>query len=167
MKIIKRYFKPILLLNFLLILLCTSGFLYQVYLIFNQYMLGKTVVNIEMKRIESQPLPAITIFIPHIISIEKLPKFSNFNQKSYQDYINLVNESNKNKTITDKVRADLNRFYRDIQGNIIGKTDSFDKLFKLSISNDSIHFTLNGKTKHLINTSIHRYYGTYGGILLR
>ena len=58
--------------NLLLVSISILGFGYQVYLIFDQYMLGKTVVNFEVKRLKSQPLPAITICIPRILSISKL-----------------------------------------------------------------------------------------------
>ena len=61
----KSIVQPVKILKLILILMCISGFVYQVYLIFDQYMLGKTVVNIEVKRLESQPLPAITVCIPH------------------------------------------------------------------------------------------------------
>ena len=63
MERVKRFVQPVKILNLILILISLSGFIYQVYLIFDQYMLGKTVVNIEVKRLESQPLPAITVCI--------------------------------------------------------------------------------------------------------
>ena len=61
----EKYLQSIRVANLGLITICVFGFAYQVYLIFDQYMLGKTVVNIDVKLLESQPLPAITVCIEH------------------------------------------------------------------------------------------------------
>ena len=45
---IKHFKKPVQIINPLLIMICIIDFVYQVYLIFDQHMLGKTVVNIEV-----------------------------------------------------------------------------------------------------------------------
>ena len=82
---------------FILILMCIIGFFYQVYLIFDQYMLGKTVVNIEVKRLTAQPLPAITVCLwNRFLSISKLSKLNEFNKELYQEYIDLVEQGVKN-----------------------------------------------------------------------
>ena len=96
-------------LNLILILVCLLGFFYQVYLISSQYALGKTVVNIELKRLKSQPLPAITVCLwNHFISISKLSKLNKFNKKFYQDYINLFEEIMANDSLTNEVNHLLN-----------------------------------------------------------
>ena len=51
--------KSVKIIDFALYFICIFGFCYQVYLILNEYKLGKTMVNIEVKRLTSQPLPAI------------------------------------------------------------------------------------------------------------
>ena len=166
MEMIKRLFRPVVLFNSILICLCVLGFIYQVYLIFNQYMLSKTVVNLEVKRLKNQPLPAITVCIPvSLISISNLPKLDNFNQEFYQDYINLVNQSvirnpdsehiiiNINKTFTEKVKPRLNEVYNKIIRNNYYKIKNFDKLFDLGISHKSISLSLEGNTENLINES--------------
>ena len=62
-------------------------------------MLGKTVVNIEIKRLVAQTLPAITICIPALITISKLKQLNGFNEEFYQDYMKLLNEIYANQTL--------------------------------------------------------------------
>ena len=96
-------------------------------------MLGKTVVNLEVKLLKNQPLRAITVCIPDsLISISNLPKLDNFDQEFYQDYINLVNQSvirnpnfNTNKTFRENVKYRLFRFYYDIIVNNYKKNQKF------------------------------------------
>ena len=154
MEIIKRLFQPVIIVNLVLILFCISGFVYQVYLIFNKYMLGKTVVNLEVKLLNNQPLPAITICIPYVLSISNLPKLKNFNPKFYQDYIDLVKESKINKTFTGEMKPFLFTKYLDMVNNNFDKIENMDKLFELGISHNSINFEgLKGKTESRINDS--------------
>src|ERR1700761_2418110 len=115
MERVKRYVQPVKILNLILIVMCLSGFVYQVYLIFDQCMLGKTVVNIEVKRLESQPLPAITVCIPHRYQMSKLSELSETNKNLYQDYMNLVNQNIKNGTFTKDVKLKLQNIYYEIQ----------------------------------------------------
>ena len=93
MERINSFVQPVKILNLILIVICISGFVCQVYLIFSQYILGKTVVNIEMKRLEFQPLPPITVCIPNRFQMSKLSELSETNKILYQDYRNLVNQS--------------------------------------------------------------------------
>ena len=114
MEIIKRFFQPIILVNFIFICLCVSGFIYQVYLIFDQYMLGKTIVNLEVKLLKNQPLPAITLCVPHLLSIPKLEKLTSFSQNLIQDYNNLLNQCYTNKSFPEWSKKRLNDIYRKI-----------------------------------------------------
>src|ERR1700744_4709516 len=115
MERVKSFMQPVKILNLILIVICLSGFVYQVHLIFSQYMLGKTVVNIEVKRLESQPLPAITVCIPHRYQMSKLSELSETNKILYQDYMNLIyqNISSNNPLIKD-VMGKLNYIYYKI-----------------------------------------------------
>ena len=94
--------QPVKLINFIIILICVVGFVYQVHLIMDHYMLGKTVVNLEVKMMKDQPLPAITIYIPALISIAKLSNSSRLNENSKQlseDYMKYIEQSKTpNKT---------------------------------------------------------------------
>ena len=87
-------------------------------MIFDQYMLGKTVVNIEVKRLESQPLPAITVCIPHRFELSKLSELNKTNKILYQDYMNLVNQSIDNGTFSEDVKEKLADIYREIKKKI-------------------------------------------------
>ena len=139
--------------NLIIILICISGFVYQVYLIFSQYMLGKTVVNIEVKRLESQPLPAITVCIPHRFELSKLSELSETNKILYQDYMRLVNQSIDNKTLTEYVQKKLQDIYYEIKRNNTGEKVNFDKLFDLSLSYKSIYVYIRGRNKSFVNQS--------------
>ena len=112
---------PVKIVNFILFSLSAFGFIYQVYLISSQYMLGKTVVNIDVKRLKSQPLPAITVCIPRLLSIQKLSKLSEYNQVIYQDYMKLINEDIDNKSITNEIQQNLRRIYNNITKDNLGK----------------------------------------------
>ena len=79
MESFKRFVQPVKLINTTLVLICIIGFSYQVYLILKQYMLGKTIVNIELKIMKEQPLPAITICILAPLSLKKLSNSSRKN----------------------------------------------------------------------------------------
>ena len=96
----KRLVQPVKMLNFILIVTCIVGFVYQDYLILDKYMLRNTVLNIEVKRYEpsnNQPLPAITVCIP-LLSITNLSGFKKLNLQFYQDYMKLFNESSNKRT---------------------------------------------------------------------
>src|ERR1700759_2111128 len=127
---IKNFVKSIKIVDFVPNLICVFGFCYQVYLILHQYMLGKTVVNIEVKRLEAQPLPAITICIPAVISISKLSNLSEFDQRLYQDYMILLDEGNKNQTFTEEMMKTMIDIYLKIIYNNLGKIAKFDELFE-------------------------------------
>ena len=96
-------------------------------------MLGKTVVNIEVK---PQPLPAITVCVPGILSIEKLSKFNAFDQKIYQDYMRLVrnyskisNKTHGNQTIMNELRIDMKNInYRIMPVDVSGPNISISYL---------------------------------------
>ena len=132
--------------DFILILLCLLGFFYQVYLITNQYMLGKTVVNIELKQLMSQPLPAITVCIPaRLLSISKLVNLNGLNQQLYQEYINLFQEGVANKSFTKTMKVKLCNIYQKISIDCRDKIYNLDKLFELSLTHESIYVEVFGK----------------------
>ena len=80
--IAKRFFKLIT----MIISLC--GLIYQVQIIYVQYMSGKTVINLEIGRLSSTSPPAITICFQALFSMERAEKFDpGFKKinKIYQD----------------------------------------------------------------------------------
>ena len=162
----KNFFEnSVKIVNLILTLFCMLGFFYQVYLITSQYMLGKTVVSIEVKRLIYQPLPAITVCIPtySIFSIFKTSKLNEGNKKTYQDYVKLVLELRQaafygklNKTTEAQLKGMMNRIY---QMNTLGNlrnVANFDQLNNLSLDYPILHsdyFRLYGETKSLLNES--------------
>ena len=98
-------------------------FLYQVCLILNHYTHGKTVVNIEVKMLKEQPLPAITICIPALLSIQKLSKSSRKNgnfEKLFDTYKNLV-EQTRDVTSWNDLYLNINDIYTRITKSTILK----------------------------------------------
>ena len=47
--------------KFIAMIICLCGLIYQVQIIYNQYMAGKTVINLEIGRLPDEFPPAITI----------------------------------------------------------------------------------------------------------
>ena len=81
LKILKENYK-----HFPIFALCMTGFLYQSHLLFDEFISGKTVVNINIGREDNETLPAITICLPHFFSIDKISrKFTNL-EELYKNY---------------------------------------------------------------------------------
>ena len=147
--------------NFILIFICLFGFVYQVYLILDQYMLGKTVVNVEVKRLNSQPMPSITICIPTFFSISKLSKLNEFNQSLYQEYMKLRSEGYNQGNFTQEWKRRMRELYLDIDLIVRRiKIFNFSQLFEISPMpnlnpnrNQAIIITFEGSTQSLINGS--------------
>ena len=119
---LRSVMQPVKLINLILIIICIFGFSYQVCLILKQYMLGKTVVNIEVKILKDQPLPAITIFNPALISIQKLlklksPRWNKSFNGLIHDYTNFfiqILNSNANDTTLKSLESKMEAKYNDI-----------------------------------------------------
>ena len=92
-------------------------------------MLGKTVVNIEVKRLKSQPLPAITVCIPALFSISKLSNLNENKRELYQNYELLINESIINNTMTKEVHKKTKRYVQEydkiVSSPILGQFRQF------------------------------------------
>ena len=56
-------------------ILSLSGFIYQVQIIYDQYMLGRTVVSLEIGRLPEESPPAVTICYSDLFSMERAAKF--------------------------------------------------------------------------------------------
>ena len=85
MDIVKSFLSYSSLCKILSSLFCLSFLLYQLSQLLSEYMSGKTVVNIEVKREVYENLPAITLCLPLIVLLEK---FVNSNPEHKQDYHN-------------------------------------------------------------------------------
>ena len=148
---IKRFMQPVKILNLILILNTILGFCIQVYFILSQYMLGKTVVNIEVKRLKSQQLPAITVCIPTLFSISKLSKLNEINKKLYQDYMKLIDEGETNRNFSDSLKQELRYKYNLIKENSLDKVVNLNQLFELSMADESIEILITGRNYSVIN----------------
>ena len=161
------------LINILLIFICVFGFVYQVYFILDQYMLGKTVVNLEVKLPKKQPPPAITICIPEQISLTKLSKSSKFNEKlkskhddymkSYRQSRNLDRNSNVNETTWKELKQRLLYLYLwGIKNEPASKPSTFDELNQLSIPHKGIFdVSINSEIEPFNKSIIHRIGSDY------
>ena len=73
------------------------GFIYQVLLIYNQFMSGKTIVSIKMGNNQEQKPPAVTIRYPVLFSMELAgkfhPGFTEINKK-YQELLQNISYNN-------------------------------------------------------------------------
>ena len=159
MHTMKRFVKPVNIVNLILIFISLSGFIYQVYLIFEQYMLGKTVLNIEVKRLKAQTLPAITVCIPPF-SISKLSVLSETSKALYQEYKKIINKGLADVNFTQEQKKNLKSIHDDIFYNHdnIGKIVDFKQLFELSPKSEGsvekiVTVTIEGETKSFLNES--------------
>src|SRR5689334_11747417 len=59
----------------ILLLLASCGLIYQVQIIYRQFMSGKTIVSIEIGRLYNQTLPAITLCLPDLYSMERAAQY--------------------------------------------------------------------------------------------
>ncbi len=73
-------------------IICTTLLFYQTSEIIIKYLSGKTVVNLEVKRIEHDHLPGITICLPEAISMERVQKYFPKYADSYQEYLKAYNQ---------------------------------------------------------------------------
>ena len=155
MHIFKQFVKPIKLMNSIFYLICIIGFCYQVYLIFDVYMLGKTVVNIELKRLTSQPLPAITVCIPFFYSVQKLAKL---NQGYYQYYMKVWNEGRNNKNFTDEMKKKLVGIYAVLQGDTTQKKiNNYQKIMELGTTYKSITIMFKGDDQSINKSFLYKW----------
>ena len=128
--------------------LVVSGFglIYQVLIIYHQFMSGKTFVNIEIGRLYNQTLSAITICYDALYSVERAaqcgPGFAEFN-RTYVEHL-------KSK----KVQSMYRHFYEGHNSRQLNQTGIdmnllFDKLsikFKNLDGDQGLKFTLFGDT---------------------
>ena len=64
--------------------------------LFNQYLIGKTVVNLEVGRRYEDTLPGITICYPTALSMKRTAKLNDKTKKFYDEYDKLIKELDMN-----------------------------------------------------------------------
>ena len=82
-----KYSKTIL--KTFLVIICSFGLLYQTSQLMRQYLSGKTVVNLEVKRLHNEKIPGITICYPQGLSIKRIAEFFGNDQELYIEYSKL------------------------------------------------------------------------------
>ena len=69
------------------VFMCFSGFLYQIFLLTIEYQQGKTVVSLQLGRIQSGQLPAITVCLPDMLfSTKKTANYFSIHNELYSEY---------------------------------------------------------------------------------
>ena len=121
-------------------LFCSIFLLYQIIELFSQFLSGKTVVNIELKREIYENLPAITLCLPQIVSLEALAKYNPDYQRDY----NISNEmlSQKylmNTTLYNEIKPNLTKIYRGLFMSLF-KFISNEDFFQIVIDNLSLPY---------------------------
>ena len=96
--IANRFYKLITL------IVCLSGLIYQALIIYNQFMSGKTVINLEIGGISNVSLPGVTICFTGVYSMERMAQFNS-------SYI----ETNKSYWLNKWVYYESFREYTNIQ----------------------------------------------------
>ena len=108
--------------NFGLGIVCLTGFLYQTFLLLDDYMSGKTVVTLNIERLRNESLPAITLCFENFASFEKLAQNDHELNELYIDYKNVLNKFNDrsdNQTEFDaETKKELERIYHQADSRI-------------------------------------------------
>ena len=106
--------------KYLIQIICSIGLLYQVHLLFAEYLSGKTVVAVNVGRLENETLPAITLCLPHslFLSIEKVSDINPELMKLYSEYVKQLenfNAERDNQAILDQnISEIIERIYKDV-----------------------------------------------------
>jgi hypothetical protein len=117
---VKSLFLILFKLKSLLFLICSTSLSYQTWLIVENYLSGKTIVNINLYKNSDETLPGVTICHPNILSMEKF--YENYKKYSinWQKYFNLST-------------GEQSTYYKNKVVSKIDSLDLRDHLFKSSI----------------------------------
>ena len=69
-----------------LYIFCLSCLLYQSFEILGEYLSGKTVISLEIKRLEEEPIPALTICTRNRLSMKKISRYNNTKPEHYFEF---------------------------------------------------------------------------------
>ena len=169
MKTIKMNSKLSIIYKLVSFLLCLSGLLYQWSQLFSQYLSGKTVVNVEVKREVYENLPAFTFCFPHILSLEAIAEFDDESKRNYEEYSKIIKEIKANYTLYEHYKMKMNLIYsgsNNIYHKFLFKPEFADILinnwslpFKLTENYASVNVyaigTLHGKITYLMTHLFH------------
>ena len=124
------------------------GFIYQVQIIYDQYMSGKTIISIEIGNNQEQTPPAVTICFPQLFSMENAAKFHPDFKVINDKYLEVL------KTDFRKVRElHFNSFreytYKKLKNKGLDMIELFDKMsvkYKALDGNLTILFKFSERT---------------------
>ena len=94
------------------VLFCVTGLTYQMLVLFYQYWLGKTIVNVNVQRNGLDHLPAITVCLPFLFSLKKLAAIDENFKIMYNEYQVSLENYRKSKNKTRKERDNLSYIYQ-------------------------------------------------------
>ena len=104
--------------------ICSAGLLFQLTELFSEYLTGKTVVNVKVKKEIYDNFPAFTICFPRIFSLEAFAKHFEDYKQDYEIYKNMVDEIEYYDD-TDEAKEKEERYehYQSNLSSIYRKTD--------------------------------------------
>ena len=129
--------KPRIIFRVLSTILCTTGLLYQSCQLLSQYMSGKSVVNIEVKREVLSNLPAITICYPEMVSMESAANYSDLYRHYYEKYKEVIKLVKWNRTLYDIHKENMTKIHFDFINNFAFHIQQY---MKIVINNVSLPF---------------------------
>ena len=163
MKKIKINLKFSFIYKLLSTLFCSLGLLFQCSQLLTQYFGNKTVVNIEVKRELYENLPAITVCIPRIVSIELVANYDQQYQQYYTYYQQLIKPYSENSTLYEKNENNITITFhnaRQILNHILYEPNFLDIVIdNLSIpyAQDRLGLTIDGTLPGIISTACHNF----------
>ena len=132
----------------ILLLISSSGLIFQVQIIYHQFMSGKTIVSIEIGRRHKQTLLAITLCLPELFSMERSAKYDPAFTKINETYNRIYQNSSRNAI---KFYGEIFKNYTDekLINNGLDMNELFDKMsvkFKALNGKPILRFSLYGNT---------------------
>ena len=119
-------------------IVCVSGLLFQSSQLFSQYMSGKSVVNIEVKRELYANLPAITICYPEIVSMELAANYSDIYRHYYEKYKQIFELAKTNSKLYGLFEKNMTSLFKGFKSRL--NNEEMDQLFRIVTNNISLPY---------------------------
>ena len=104
--------KPRIIFRLFSTIFCASGLLYQCFQLLSQYLSGKSVVNVEVKRELYPSLPAITLCYPEMVSMELAANYSDIYRHYYERYKDIIDMIDENRTKYEMFEENITKLYK-------------------------------------------------------
>ena len=123
-EIVKKYFKLFTMTAFL------CGFIYQVQIIYAQYMFGKTVIRLDIGGLSDDSPPAVTICFHKLFSMERAGKYN----PGFKEIDKIYWKLQKNQSYGERDKLYLDSFRNYSDKHLLSKGLDLNELFdKMSI----------------------------------